>query len=624
MLCNFRFDQAVVEQRKKSILEFLYYCSEHPALYKSQCFVKFFEEGNSSPTEGFALSIEADGEENDGATSSLDDASIDVPSRNNSIEKEDEPESQTENAKSITPDELSFDPLGTGFDYLYDAAMCFSQAVQEEANIRYKPAFELYKVGIDKLLTGAKSDSNEKRKRIAKAKAGKYLERAEMLYENHIPQFQEESFVFEDPLVDDKPSVLALERPVNNLSRFKVIGINNYMMTVQSCADKKSYVLKNVYKDSSCTISLPQSIPFMIQLISFYKTENSIFLLLPLISGGLLWDYINSYSNKQECNRSNLEELFVDPPRTPERQAATKQDEEETSENFDVEVAEEIFLVEHNNHLAAFENQPVTIPSFETLSSAMDINDLMSCSQKLLQSVSKTLEKSQVQAKEKYQDSSEKIYAREETELLHETSQPPLVDAPTKSATEVVADNVIIPGIPIEVAPLPEMALKQWSSELIVAVNNLHKAGVICGDLNLDNLLLGARGHLMLTYFYQRDRLEYQQLCRLNPNAVKCHYVAFDFPLTKSSDWYSVGVLIYEIVTRNRFFLNHPAGISRFNEIQYSDPDVLSEEIKDLLYGLIIENPEKRLNYGDLIAHPFFKSINWQEVEKCGLDLLKM
>lgn len=619
---NIRFDPAVVEQRKNNILEFLYYCSENPVIYRSQCFVKFFEDGGNSPTESIKKGTEDNGK--DGMSSPLDDASIDLSSLNSSIELDGELLSQSNDTKVIALDETSFDPLSTGFDYLYDAAMCFSQAVQEEANLRYKQAFELYKVGIDKLLTGAKNDNNEKRKRIAKTKAAKYLERAEMLYENHIAQLQEENFLLEAATIDDMPSVLALERPVNNLSRFKVTGVTDYIMRVQDCTDKKFYVLKNIYKDSNCTISLPQSIPFMVKLISYYKTESSLFLLLPLVPGGLLWDYINNYSIKTETKHMNLEEIFIDPPDIPKEQNDDKtsqalcQDEVDAQDipiDLEIDVAEEIFPPDENR-LDGFQSESAAIPSFDTLSSEMDINDLMSVSQKLLQSVSKTLEKSQIQSKEKpaIEKKNDEVHINEslsspEEDLLEREKKS---DEITESRTTEISTVI---------AQLPEPVLVQWASELIVAVNNLHKAGIICGDLNLDNLLLGPFGHLTLTFFYQSDRNEYQQLCRLNPKAIKCHYVAFDFPLTKESDWYSVGVLIYEIMTRDRFYLNHPMGVSRFNEIQFSYPENLSDEIKDLLHGLIIEKAEKRLKYENIIIHPFFQSINWVEVEKCGLDL---
>lgn len=581
-------------------------------IYRSQYFVKFFEDGNGSPTEEAIITINKD--EKDSINSSVDDASLDLQSQNGSIELEDEPESPLSEVKDNTLEENTFEHLSTGFDYLYSAAICFSQAVQEEANLRYKQAFELYKIGIDKLLTGAKNDSNEKRKRIAKTKAGKYLERAEMLYENHIAQQQEEHFVFEDPTVDDVPSVLALERPFNNLSRFKVIGINDYLMRVQDCTDKKFYILKTVYKDTNRTISLPQSIPFMVKLISFYKTENSIFLLLPLVSGGLLWEYINSYSNKSE--KANIEELFVEPP-TEQRMDETKEQHkvdkppeqlievDDIPSDLEIEIAEEIFAPDEPD----FYSEPVAIPSFDTLSTEMDINDLMSCSQKLLQSVSKTLEKSQVQAKDKASNNDKVASEESPIEELKEI-EPQVTPEPIVKTL-------------IEVAQLPQTVLRQWSSELIVAVNSLHKAGIICGDLNLDNLLLGPLGHLTLTFFYQNDRNEYQQLCRLNPQAMKCLYVAFDFPLTQASDWYSVGVLIYEIMTRERFFANHAMGVSHFNEIQYSDPDALTDDVKELLHGLIIEKGDKRLKYRDLVNHKFFHGINFEEVEKQGLELFK-
>lgn len=614
--CYFRFDPDVIEQRKSCILEFLYYCAENPVIYRSQCFVKFFEDGNASPTEPYKNLTEAD--ENDGMSSSIDYASSDLSSLNNSIELDEEQDLQKNNSAGnqqvIESDESSFDHLSTGFDYLYNAAMCFSQAVQEEANLRYKQAFELYKVGIDKLLTGAKSDNNERRKRIAKTKAGKYLERAELLYENHIAQLQEESFLFEDLAINDAPSILALERPVNNLSRFKVISISDFLMRVQDCTDKKFYVLKNVYKDPSFTISLPQSIPFMTKLISYYKTENSIFLLLPLISGGLLWDYINSYSNEAESKNSNLEEIFVEPPEVITEQIIIEAEpnidnSDHIPSTFDVEIAEEMFPSDERLN-DGFGGELVATPSFDTLSPEMDINDLMSCSQKLLQSVSKTLEKSQIQAKDK-----EKPIPIQES-----VEKPPTIADIQKQ----VEPQEAILKTPLKVSRLPEIVLKQWASELVVAVNSMHKAGIICGDLNLDNLMLGPLGHLTLTFFYQSDRNEYQQLSRLNPKAMKCLYIAFDFPLTKESDWYSVGVLIYEILTRDRFYLNHRSGISRFNEVQYSNPDDVSEEVKNLLHGLIIEKPDKRFKYDDLINHPYFHNVDWSEVEKCGNELSKI
>lgn len=49
-------------------------------------------------------------------------------------------------------------------------------------------------------------------------------------------------------------------------------------------------------------------------------------------------------------------------------------------------------------------------------------------------------------------------------------------------------------------------------------------------------------------------------------------------------------------------------------------PRNLSAEAKDLLAGLLVKNPEKRLGGGpddakQIQAHPFFISINWRDLE---------
>lgn len=49
-------------------------------------------------------------------------------------------------------------------------------------------------------------------------------------------------------------------------------------------------------------------------------------------------------------------------------------------------------------------------------------------------------------------------------------------------------------------------------------------------------------------------------------------------------------------------------------------PRHLSSEAKDLLAGLLVKDPSKRLGGGpedakQIMAHPFFKCINWRDLE---------
>lgn len=587
----------MIEQRKKAILNFLYYCAENPVIYRSQYFVKFFED--ASPKE--SPQHEPKPQPSDILTNlhdSLDESLI------------------------INDAQVEEEKLISDVDYLYCAALSFSQAVQEEVNSHYKEAFDLYKSGIDKLLTGAKNDSNERRKRIAKTKAQKYLEKAEQLYENHILRQQEKDFFIEDADSYEGQSIANLERPINNMSKYKVIQVNERIMHVQDCTDKKIYIIKALWKShTNHVIFMPQKVPFMIPLLSYFNTENVIFLLLPLISGGLLWNYVKNYETSTEHHL--IEELFVEPPNEQKEEEALDKSKKEcpveisgkiakdTSQAMEIQEAiEALDEIDGCQSLLGKFNEPI-VPSFDTLSSDIDINDLMKNSQKLLQSVTKTLEKSvilssEIEEKEDGENEEPLEIEKEENVLITDDIQE----------QEIFPQNVDLE----ELSSLPERMVKQWAVEIIIAVNSLHKNGIILGDLNLNNILLGHNGHIALTYFYQKDRNNFKQLCNLNPKAMKCCYVAFDFPITKNSDFYSIGVIIYEILTRNRFYRNHLGGISKYNEIQYPASNVISEEAKDLLHRLIMANADERLTFEDIKQHKFFEGVDFDEIAKIGLN----
>lgn len=182
--------------------------------------------------------------------------------------------------------------LNLNDDYIYEAALEFSNALQAEVNCDYKQAFDKYKKGIDCLLSGAKCDTNLERRRIAKEKTEKYLLKAEEIYDKYILINDQFEFItYKDLLqltptttLDNQHSSIYLERPISQLSKFKVVKIIDNCMQVQDVTDKKLYIMKviekfPVYKQKNIYF-LPKNIPYMIELISFYPSENSIYLLL--------------------------------------------------------------------------------------------------------------------------------------------------------------------------------------------------------------------------------------------------------------------------------------------------------------------------------------------------------
>lgn len=103
-----------------------------------------------------------------------------------------------------------------------------------------------------------------------------------------------------------------------------------------------------------------------------------------------------------------------------------------------------------------------------------------------------------------------------------------------------------------------------------------------------------------------------------------CHFllIAGCFPFL-SVDWWSFGVLIYELLTGASPFTvegekNTQQEISR--RILRTNPPIpqnLSPEVVDLLNCVLVKDPRKRLgsvSADDIKRHPFFKTINWDDL----------
>lgn len=507
----------MIENRKQSILELLYFVSDYPELYKFEKWVKFFECGHPTPynspshkskdvdqiIQPEVIEIEREnsimGSSIISTSSSFDfeiqEAQSDISSVRNEV-------------NSINESEITTTQSDENVDYLYEAAMDFSSAVMEEANCKYKEAFERYKFGIDKLLSGAKNDVNEYRKKIAKQKAGKYLERAEQLYETHILNQDETDFIFGATVAETNKSnelcdIKNLERPFNQLSRYKVIKILDYVMQIQDVTNKKCFCMKTIWKHSPTrSIFLPQNVLYMVPLIGYFQSDDSIFLLLEIASGGKLWNYIKNY--RVSKTKTNLGDLFVEPSSSVDRKLVTEFPHKfvETNQSADSGFVEsdlndkdnkEFFFKDalkrqekvHSFLEEILNDYDNVIPSFDTLSKDMEVSDLVSCSQQLLNSVSNTLKKSKIYPGEK--EIVENSESWDEEVMVRVVEEEPVLGTVSISSEEhlQIQQPQILPAIESatvgEENGLPEESLKQWCRELVVAVHSLHQYDIICG-----------------------------------------------------------------------------------------------------------------------------------------------
>ncbi|XP_047990075.1 ribosomal protein S6 kinase 2 beta isoform X2 [Leguminivora glycinivorella] len=170
-----------------------------------------------------------------------------------------------------------------------------------------------------------------------------------------------------------------------------------------------------------------------------------------------------------------------------------------------------------------------------------------------------------------------------------------------------------------------EEDVKFYLAELALALEHVHKLGIIYRDLKPENILLDADGHIALTDF---------GLSKLPPSSDKaysfCGTVEYMAPEvvnrrghTFAADWWSFGVLMFEMLTGNLPFhgsTRHET-MTQILKAKLGMPSNLSEEAQSLLRALFKRTPQNRLGASpngieDVKNHEFFASIDWDALLK--------
>ncbi|XP_061474012.1 protein kinase C delta type [Rhineura floridana] len=161
-----------------------------------------------------------------------------------------------------------------------------------------------------------------------------------------------------------------------------------------------------------------------------------------------------------------------------------------------------------------------------------------------------------------------------------------------------------------------------YGAEILCGLQFLHSKGIIYRDLKLDNVMLDKEGHIKIADFGMCKENVFGE----NKATTFCgtpDYIAPEIlqglKYTFSVDWWSFGVLLYEMLIGQSPFHGDDED-ELFESIRVDTPHYprwITKESKDILEKLFERDPTKRLGIiGNIRDHSFFKTINWTALEK--------
>lgn len=173
-----------------------------------------------------------------------------------------------------------------------------------------------------------------------------------------------------------------------------------------------------------------------------------------------------------------------------------------------------------------------------------------------------------------------------------------------------------------------------YIAQIILALRYLHcNLKVIYRDLKPENCMLNNQGNLVLTDFGLSKEVNNGE--RNHSMTGTAQYMAPEVikgdPYDYSVDWWSLGCVAYDLLVGQPPFTGNNNKkimdkILASSKKSLKFPFYLSNDAKDILRKLLQVDPEKRFNIDEdftkLKKHPFFRHVNWKELENADNELL--
>ena len=180
---------------------------------------------------------------------------------------------------------------------------------------------------------------------------------------------------------------------------------------------------------------------------------------------------------------------------------------------------------------------------------------------------------------------------------------------------------------------LTEDVVRFYTAQIAIALQHLHEFGIAYRDLKPENILIDEDGYVKLCDF--GASVHFQGTKKENTFAGSPEYASPEMIAheghTIMSDWWSFGILIYELLfgitpffnmDKNRMFELIEIGELKFPKSIKIDgtnkPLKVSEEAKNIISRLLEKNPGSRLGktgLNEIKSHPFFGNLNFDNLK---------